>query len=394
MAPLAPGGSESKTPLGSELAKVAGVLVPANPALCATAGCGKPGTMQCPICLKLKAPVTPFCSQDCFKSNFAKHASVHVLYLAVNKFTPPAFQYTGTMRPAYVSPRRSVPDHIKKPDYAITGDPISERLQKAGFTTPVYTPQQIKGIRAACELARRVLDMAANVCIVVGLAVSGRACLWLLRCGVLYRSEREPLRQPFTSHLVSLSRRGQMVKPGVLPEDIDVAVHNMTVENNAYPSPLNYYDFPKACCISVNEVVCHGIPDFRPLQDGDIVNVDISCYLNGYHGDVNETYTCGKVDDKSKALIKASHDSMMAAINEVKPNILFRDFGNTISSVCRRAGFSSARAYCGHGIGELLHAAPNIPHYANNKAMGSCRPGMVFTIEPMVNAGTWKELTW
>ena len=185
-----------------------------------------------------------------------------------------------------------------------------------------------------------------------------------------------------------------MVKPGVLPEDIDIAVHNMTVENNAYPSPLNYRDFPKACCISVNEVICHGIPDFRPLQDGDIVNLDISCYLNGYHGDVNETYTCGKVDDKSKALIKASHDSMMAAINEVKPNILFRDFGNTITSVCRRAGFSVVKTYCGHGIGELFHCAPNVPHYANNKAMGSCRPGMVFTIEPMVNAGTWRDVTW
>ncbi len=305
--------------------------------------------MQCPICAKLRAPCSPFCDQDCFKANWLKHVAVHQLYTAVRTFKVPPFKYTGPLRPHYVSPRRTVPDHIQKPDYAITGVPLSERTAKASYTTPVYTDKEIEGIRAACVLGRKVLDMA-----------------------------------------------GRMVKPGVLPEDIDIAVHKMTVENNAYPSPLNYRDFPKACCISVNEVVCHGIPDFRPLQDGDIVNIDISVYLNGFHGDLNETYLCGNVDDNAKKLIKTSHDSMMAAISEVKPGVLFRDFGNTITRVCRENGFGGGvvRSYCGHGIGELFHCAPNVPHYANNKAVGACKPGMVFTIEPMINEGTWKDVTW
>lgn len=311
-------------------------------------GCGQEGKIECPICAKLKAPKIYYCSQECFKQNFNNHASVHQLYMKVSKFVPPPFNYTGTLRPHYVSPRRKVPDHIPKPDYAEHGDPISERISSRGYTTPIYTQQEIEGIRLACQKSREVLDMAAN-----------------------------------------------MIKPGVLPEDIDAAVHNMCIEMGAYPSPLNYKGFPKSCCISVNEVICHGIPDFRPLQNGDIVNIDISVYYKGYHGDVNETFVVGEVDEVGKQLIKTSYFALEEAIKIVRPGTLFRDFGEVISSYCQRNGkFSVVRSYGGHGIGELFHCAPNIPHYAKNKAVGACRPGMIFTIEPMVNEGTYQDVTW
>lgn len=130
------------------------------------------------------------------------------------------------------------------------------------------------------------------------------------------------------------------------------------------------------------------------MQDGDIVNVDITVYLNGFHSDLNETFTVGNVDQKSKDLIKVTHDALMRALEAVKPGALFRDFGDIITKATGKAGYSVVRSYCGHGIGSAFHPPPSIPHYARNKAVGSCKPGMVFTIEPMINMGTWKDVTW
>lgn len=188
---------------------------------------------------------------------------------------------------------------------------------------------------------------------------------------------------------------GNAVEPGVTCDYLDELVHEATIERMAYPSPLNYHNFPKSCCTSVNEVICHGIPDFRPLEDGDIVNIDISVYLNGFHGDLNETFLVGNsVDQESRDLIKASYDSMMAAIAYAKPGVMFREFGKIITDTVKPFGFSVVKSYCGHGIGELFHCAPNVPHYAKNKAVGVCKPGMAFTIEPMINAGDWRDVTW
>jgi methionyl aminopeptidase len=145
---------------------------------------------------------------------------------------------------------------------------------------------------------------------------------------------------------------------------------------------------------SVNEVICHGIPDTRLLEDGDIVNVDVSVYKGGFHGDLNETFCVGNVDQKSKDLIKTTHDALMRAVDAVKPGSLFRDFGEIITKTTGPAGFSVVRSYCGHGIDSVFHTIPNIPHYARNKAVGTCKPGMVFSIEPMINMGTWKDVTW
>lgn len=309
--------------------------------------CGKDSTLQCPTCLKLNLPKANFCSQDCFKAAWPTHKSVHAVAEARARFKPPPFKYTGPLRPHYVSPMRSVPAHIERPEYALTGRAKEEEKVKNSSKIHINSPEEIAGIREACRIGREVLDIAAH-----------------------------------------------MVKPGVTTEDIDIAVHEATIARNAYPSPLNYYHFPKSCCTSVNEVICHGIPDARPLQEGDIINIDVSVYYKGFHGDLNETYLVGKVDEGSKHLVKTTYDSLMKSIEAVKPGALCRDFGDIISKVVRAHGYSAVRSYCGHGIGRHFHCAPNIPHYANNKAVGVLKPGMVFTIEPMINAGTWRDETW
>lgn len=141
-------------------------------------------------------------------------------------------------------------------------------------------------------------------------------------------------------------------------------------------------------------VVCHGIPDKRELQDGDTVNVDVTVILDGFHGDLNETYCVGKVSDEKKRLIKNTYECLDKAIRTVKPGLKFRDIGVPISKHARKNGHSVVRTFCGHGIGELFHCAPNVPHYAKNKAKGTARPGMCFTIEPMINAGGWRDVQW
>lgn len=262
--------------------------------------------------------------------------------------TRPGYSY-ATLRPYRVGPQRHVPAHIPKPDYALNGgDPLKERTSEARSTPPVLTAAQIKGTRAAAKLGRECLDAAHRI-----------------------------------------------VRPGVTTDEIDRLVHDITIEAGAYPAPLNYHNFPKSLCTSVNEVVCHGIPDLRELEDGDIVNVDISPILNGYHGDLNETFCVGKgVSTEKKNLIKATHDSLMKAIGECKPGTFYRDLGNTITKHINGCGFQVDKTYCGHGIGEFFHCAPNIPHYANNKAKFVMKQGHCFTIEPMVNAGTWKDTHW
>lgn len=148
---------------------------------------------------------------------------------------------------------------------------------------------------------------------------------------------------------------GEAVRPGITCDEIDRIVHEATIERNAYPSPLNYHRFPKSVCTSVNEVICHGIPDMRPLEEGDICNIDISVYYNGYHGDLNETFFVGQCDEPSVRLVKAAYESLGAAIAMVRPGSLYRDLGHAINSVTSRAKCSIVTTYCGHGIGTLFH---------------------------------------
>lgn len=165
----------------------------------------------------------------------------------------------------------------------------------------------------------------------------------------------------------------------------------------SYPSPLNYCHFPKSVCTSPNEVICHGIPDQRPLKDGDILNLDISLYHGGFHSDLNETYYVGESSAKNPdnvRLVEAARDCLEEAIKHVKPGALFRDYGNIIEKVAKSRGCQVVKTYCGHGVNQLFHCAPNIPHYAKNKAVGEAKPGMTFTIEPMITLGSYRDKTW
>jgi methionyl aminopeptidase len=165
----------------------------------------------------------------------------------------------------------------------------------------------------------------------------------------------------------------------------------------SYPSPLNYVHFPKSVCTSVNEVICHGIPDQRVLVDGDILNIDVTLYHEGYHGDLNETYYIGekaKNDADSVRVVEAARDCLEEAIKMVKPGALFRNYGNVIEKVAKERGCGVVKTYCGHGINSLFHCAPNVPHYAKNKAVGEAKEGMCFTIEPMITLGTHRDRTW
>jgi len=180
------------------------------------------------------------------------------------------------------------------------------------------------------------------------------------------------------------ARRTPPPPPAIPPTDIQ----------QSYPSPLNYNQFPKSVCTSVNEIICHGIPDKRALVDGDIVNIDVTLYHKGFHGDLNETYYVGTPSSSSTRVVETARDCLNAAIELVKPGMLFRDPGNVIEPLAKARGCSIVRTYCGHGINQLFHCTPNVPHYSKNKAVGVAKKGMCFTIEPMVNLGTWRDKTW
>jgi len=185
-----------------------------------------------------------------------------------------------------------------------------------------------------------------------------------------------------------------MVKPGVTTDEIDRAVHDYIISQNAYPSPLNYHNFPKSLCTSINEIICHGIPDDRPLQEGDIVNLDVSVYYKGMHADLNETHCVGKVDEGSLKLIYHTYKALEKAIEMCKPDEMYKNIGNVIEKYIKEQGLSVVRTYTGHGVGKFFHENPNVPHYSGNKTAGFMKPGHIFTIEPMINQGVWKDITW
>lgn len=300
---------------------------------CEGSNCSKPSKLQCPTCKKLGLSPSFFCSQDCFKANWsshkAKHASAPTSTTPFNPF--PNYRFTGSLRPKYpLSGRRDVKDGIKKPDYADTGKPLSELSIRGSSRIEALSKQDQDLMRETCQLAREVLN-------------EGR----------------------------------KLVKPGTTTDEIDRVIHDACMERNCYPSPLNYMEFPKSCCTSVNEVICHGIPDQYELKDGDIVNLDVTAYYNGFHGDLNETYPVGKnVDEKAKKLIKATRECLNKAIEMCKPGVLYRDLGTIIQKTAVTEGFQVVKSYCGHGIHRHFHCAPSIPHYSKNKAVGVMKPGM------------------
>ncbi|XP_074729320.1 methionine aminopeptidase 1D, mitochondrial isoform X3 [Strix uralensis] len=220
--------------------------------------------------------------------------------------------------PAMVSPAHPVPKHIKKPDYVTTGI-----VPDWEDDIEIKNEDQIQGLRQACQLARHVLLLA-----------------------------------------------GKGLKVGMTTEEIDSIVHHEIIRQNAYPSPLGYGGFPKSVCTSVNNVVCHGIPDSRPLQDGDIINIDVTfgidqknVYYNGYHGDTSETFLVGNVDKSGQKLVEVARKCRDEAIAACRPGAPFSVIGNTISSVARRGGFQVCPSFVGHGIGSYFHGHPEVWHH-------------------------------
>jgi methionyl aminopeptidase len=179
------------------------------------------------------------------------------------------------------------------------------------------------------------------------------------------------------------------VVPGVSTEELNTLCHDYIVKNGAYPSPLNYHGFPKSICTSINDVICHGIPNKETiLKDGDILNIDITTYLNKFHGDTNKTFLVGKVDPKVEKLVEVTYQCMMAGIHEVKPGGHIGDIGAAIMEIAHSNGYSVVEDYCGHGIGREFHEAPQVVHVGKRGTGPMMKAGMTFTIEPMINLGS------
>ncbi|KAI8803649.1 peptidase M24, structural domain-containing protein [Cladochytrium replicatum] len=314
-------------------------------------GCTKDGArLKCPTCVKDNLGDSYYCSQTCFKDNWAAHRAKHATPNPTQRtYDPwPNHRYTGGLRPSYpLSQTRVVPEHIPRPDYAEDGKPYGELKLRGSTRIEALKPDEIDKMRTVCRIGREVLNIGRNA-----------------------------------------------LKVGVTTDEIDRVVHEACVERDAYPSPLNYQNFPKSCCISVNEVICHGIPDQYELQNGDLCNIDVSVFYDGFHSDLNGTYCVGEVDEAGRRLVDTARKCLDEAIKMVRPGTLYRDVGNVISKVASAQGFSVARSYTGHGIHRLFHTTPNIPHYAKNKAVGVMKPGHVFTIEPMINEGSWRDEHW
>ncbi|PPQ78084.1 hypothetical protein CVT25_015618 [Psilocybe cyanescens] len=346
--------------------------------LCQSGTCpngNPPSRLECPTCNKLGIRGSFYCGQECFKAGCElicynkTHKIIHDLAktgganLASDGTYNPFVNYafTGTLRPVYpLSPKRQVPAHIPRPDYVeADGKPLSE-IARSGQPPRILNLEEQEKMRTVC----RVRDPHESLCPAVNIHEAAQLTREVLDIAA--------------SH----------IRPGVTTDEIDEIVHNATIERNAYPSPLGYRNFPKSVCTSINEAICHGIPDQRKLREGDIINI-------GYHGDLNETYPVGEIDEDSKRLIRTTRESLDEAIKICKPGALFRDLGRVIEPIARANGCAVVRTYTGHGINDLFHTAPNIPHYAKNKAVGTMKPGMVFTIEPMLNLGTnWGDIHW
>ncbi|CAI5519640.1 unnamed protein product [Closterium sp. Naga37s-1] len=181
--------------------------------------------------------------------------------------------------------------------------------------------------------------------------------------------------------------------PGVTTDEIDRAVHEMIIEAGAYPSPLNYAGFPKSVCTSVNECICHGIPDSRPLEDGDIINIDVTVYLNGYHGDTSKTFYCGNVSNAAKKLVEVTEEALNAAIAVCGPDAEFKKIGQAIHAMADKHSYGVVRKFIGHGVGSVFHAGPAVLHYRNNEP-GRMQVGQTFTIEPMFTMGGVRDVMW
>jgi methionyl aminopeptidase len=191
-----------------------------------------------------------------------------------------------------------------------------------------------------------------------------------------------------------LHETGAAVRPGITTDELDGICHDACVRRSVYPSPLNYHGYPKSLCTSINEVICHGIPDDRKLEDGDIVNLDVTVFVDGVHGDTNATFAVGTIDEASHRLVTVTRECLALGIAAVTPGRPISDIGRAIEAHARNHDFGVVRTFVGHGIGEQFHAEPSIPHFFSPAADTVMEPGMTFTIEPMITMGTWRARIW
>ena len=185
----------------------------------------------------------------------------------------------------------------------------------------------------------------------------------------------------------------KVIKPGISTDDIDKLCYEFISDHGAYSAPLFYRGFPKSCCTSVNHVVCHGIPSDKILKEGDIINVDVTAYKNGWHGDTSRMFEVGEISVKAKKLIETTYESMMKAIRILKENVQLGDIGSTIQQYAEAQGCSVVKDFCGHGIGQSFHKEPTILHYGKKATGEKIKSGMIFTIEPMINLGDYQIKT-
>ena len=248
---------------------------------------------------------------------------------------------TDRIRPGRLSPTRPVPAEIPRPPYAESG--VAERVVES----PVQPAEVIERMRRAGRAAAEVLAETAAA-----------------------------------------------IRPGITTDELDAICHQACIDRGGYPSPLNYNGFPKSICTSVNEVICHGIPDDRALVDGDIVNLDVTIFLDGVHGDTNATFPVGEVDEASRHLIEVTRECLERAIAEVRPGVPFNAIGRAIQEHAEGNGFGVVRSFVGHGIGQQFHTDLHVPHYYEPRLTTLMEEGMTFTIEPMITMGAWEHYLW
>jgi methionyl aminopeptidase len=245
------------------------------------------------------------------------------------------------IKPYAISPERSVPDSIARPAYVGKSRPEQ-------YDGPhVQSAETITKMRRAGRIAAQAIEIGAA-----------------------------------------------LIAPGVTTDAIDAAIHDFLVTNDAYPSTLGYRGFPKSCCTSVNEVICHGIPDARPLADGDLLKIDVTAFIDGVHGDNCATFGVGEIDEDSRLLLERTKEAMERGIRAVRPGREISVIGRVIESFAKRFGYGVVREYTGHGVHSAFHSGLVIPHYDNPLYNEIIEPGMTFTIEPMLALGNPSSHVW
>ena len=247
----------------------------------------------------------------------------------------------AALTPGTLSPWRQVPAHIPRPEY------VGKKRPTPYAGSSVQTAETIEKMRIAGRLAAQATQLAGEHC-----------------------------------------------KPGVATDEIDRIVHEFLCDHDAYPSTLGYKGFPKSCCTSLNEVICHGIPDSTVIEDGDIINVDVTAYIDGVHGDTDATFCVGDVSEEARLLVERTQEATMRAIRACAPGREINVIGRVIEAYAKRFGYGVVRDFGGHGIGTAFHSGLFIPHYDNPRMTTVMEPGMTFTIEPMITLGTYAYEMW